>query len=139
VVLTALSDVWLRVYEAGGSKLYENTLKAGERYEVPATAKSPQILTGRPDAVRVSVGGREIPPLGAANKTIADVSLLPADLLARASGAASPAPTTPAPSAPVPARVQPAARAASQQPSTSAPAAAPSPAPDAATRPAGTP
>lgn len=88
VVLTATSDVWLRIYDGkGGPKLREGTLKAGDRYEVPATATHPLILTGRPDGLKVTVGSREIPALGAANKTIADVSLLPADLLARASGA----------------------------------------------------
>jgi len=94
VALTATSDVWLRVYDGnGGPRLYENTLKAGERFEVPATAQRPQILTGRPDALRVTVGQTEIPQLGPAQRTISDVSLLPADLLARAQG--------PAPAAPV--------------------------------------
>jgi hypothetical protein len=84
-VLTATSDVWLRVYEGnGGPRLYENTLKAGDRFEVPATARQPQILTGRPDALRVTVGQTAIPQLGQAERTISDVSLLPADLLARA-------------------------------------------------------
>jgi cytoskeleton protein RodZ len=92
VVLTATSDVWLRVYDGkGGPKLFENTLKAGERYEVPATANAPQILTGRPNALRVAIGSTVIPALGATEKTIADVSLLPADLVARAA-AAQPAP-----------------------------------------------
>ena len=93
VVLTATADVWLRIYEGnGGPKLFENTLKAGERYVVPATAKAPQILTGRPNALQVAVGSTVIPALGAAEKTIADVSLLPADLVARA----APAPPAPA-------------------------------------------
>jgi cytoskeletal protein RodZ len=111
VVLTATNDVWLRVYEAGGAKLYENTLKAGDRYEVPATAKQPQILTGRPDALRVTVGATAIPPLGLPEKTIADVSLLPADLLARTTQApqpATPAPATPSGPAPAPAATAPA-------------------------------
>lgn len=97
VVLTATGDVWLRIYEAnGGPKLFENTLKAGERYEVPGTAKAPQILTGRPNALQVAVGSTVIPALGAAEKTIADVSLLPADLVARA----APVPPAPAPQRP---------------------------------------
>lgn len=95
VVLTAAEEVWLRVYEAGGRKLYEGTLGAGERYEVPAAAASPQILTGRPNALRVSVGATAIPPLGPPEKTIADVSLRPADLLARLQG--TPPQTIPAP------------------------------------------
>lgn len=95
VVLTAAEEVWLRVYEAGGRKLYEGTLGAGERYEVPAAAASPQILTGRPNALRVSVGATAIPPLGPPEKTIVDVSLRPADLLARVQG--TPPQTIPAP------------------------------------------
>jgi cytoskeletal protein RodZ len=98
VVLTATSDVWLRVYEGNrGPKLFENTLKAGERFEVPATAQQPQILTGRPDAIQVTVGQTAIPQLGPAQRTISDVSLLPADLLARAQGPAPAAPVAPAP------------------------------------------
>jgi hypothetical protein len=105
-VLTATSDVWLRVYEGnGGPKLYESTLKAGERYVVPATAKAPQILTGRPNALQVAVGSTVIPALGPAEKTIADVSLLPADLVARAAAA------PPAPAQPPPAPQRPAASA----------------------------
>lgn len=84
VILTATNDVWLRVYEAdGGPRIHEGMMKAGERYEVPATAKRPQILTGRPDAITVTVGTTAIPQLGPAERTISDVSLLPADLLAR--------------------------------------------------------
>ncbi|HEV2748234.1 MAG TPA: helix-turn-helix domain-containing protein [Allosphingosinicella sp.] len=84
VVITATQEVWFRVYEGnGGPRIAERTLRAGERYEVPATAKAPQLLTGRPDAIRVTVGTTEIPPLGEPERTISDVSLLPADLLAR--------------------------------------------------------
>jgi transcriptional regulator with XRE-family HTH domain len=85
VVLTATDEVWLRVYDGkGGPALFQNSLKPGERFEIPATASRPMIRTGRPNALRVTVGNREIPPLGQAERTIADVSLLPADLVARA-------------------------------------------------------
>lgn len=98
VVLTATDEVWLRVYEADGRRLYEATMKAGDRYEVPAAASRPQILTGRPNAVQVSIGSTRLPPLGPAETTVADVSLLPADLLARGSGPpAASAPTADAP------------------------------------------
>lgn len=99
VVLTATDEVWLRVYEADGPRLFESTLKPGDRYDVPATAKRPQIRTGRPDALNVTVGSTPVAPLGPAETTVADVSLLPADLLARGS-AQAPAPTAPAPQAP---------------------------------------
>src|SRR3546814_12372797 len=64
----------------------------GERYVVPATAERPQILTGRPNAPRVTVGTTAIPPLGPAARTISDVSLAPADLMARLQPAATPLP-----------------------------------------------
>lgn len=98
VVLTATDEVWLRVYEAsGGAPLFEGVLNAGQRYQVPATAQAPQIRTGRPQALRVTVGSTEIPPLGEPETTIDDVSLLPADLAARASGTAAGALPPPGP------------------------------------------
>ena len=107
VVLTATDEVWLRVYEAeGGTRLMERLMQPGERYEVPATARAPLLLTGRPDALRVTVGNTEIPQLGPAEQTISDVSLRAADLAARLrSGGrqgAAPAARTPA-AAPAPA------------------------------------
>lgn len=102
VVLTATDEVWLRIYEAGGKRLYEATMKPGDTYEVPATATRPQILTGKPEALRVTIGGTEIPPLGEAEKTISDVSLLASDLLARPAANAAPAANGPAVPAPGP-------------------------------------
>lgn len=85
VALTAIDEVWLRIYEAnGGAALFEGVMKAGQRFEVPATAVAPQIRTGRPQALRVTVGNSEIPPLGQPEQTISDVSLKAADLAARA-------------------------------------------------------
>lgn len=97
VVLTATEPVWLRVYEGNGGERYlEKVLQSGETFTVPATAKDPQILTGRPQAVRVTVGTTVIPPLGTPERTIADVSLKADALLARAQAAPAPSPA-PAP------------------------------------------
>jgi len=99
VVLTATEEVWLRIYEGnGGPKIFEGVMTAGQRFEVPASAQAPQIRTGRPQALRVTVGTTEIPPLGQPEQTITDVSLRAADLTARAGGQQ---PGQPAP-APVP-------------------------------------
>jgi cytoskeleton protein RodZ len=92
VAITATEEVWLRIYENNGPKLYEGTLRAGERYQIPPQANAPQILTGRPNAIQVTVGATAIPPLGEPEKTIADVSLKPADLLARLQPGGAPAP-----------------------------------------------
>lgn len=87
VVLTAVEDVWLRIDEPGGAAaLYQGTLKAGERYEVPAAAQAPQVRTGRPQSLRVTVGTTAIPPLGPPDRTISKVSLRATDLVARAQG-----------------------------------------------------
>ncbi len=97
VVLTATGDVWLRIYDQTGERLLEKQMAKGERYEVPANANNPMILTGRPDLLAVTVAGRPIPPLGTAERTIADVPITAAALLSRppaplpsADGAASP-------------------------------------------------
>jgi len=93
VVLAATEEVWLRVYEAeGGEKLFEGTLNAGQQYRIPAGARRPQLLTGRPNVLRVTVGQTVIPPLGPAEQRVRDVSLLPADLVARAQSGAPPPP-----------------------------------------------
>lgn len=98
VVLTAIEDVWMRVYDAGGGPaLFQDILKAGQTYQVPATAQAPQIRTSRPQALRVTVGSTVIPPLGPPEKLVSNVSLRAADLVARAQG--QPAPATPAPTA----------------------------------------
>lgn len=101
VVMTAVNEVWLRIYEPGGKRLFEGTLAQGKTYTVPETAQNPMILTGRPDSLAVTVGGQAIPPLGTAERTISDVPVSAAALLARKAnpqeGDAAPAPAGAAP------------------------------------------
>jgi cytoskeleton protein RodZ len=84
VVLTATAPVWLRIYDATKTKLLEKEMATGESFTVPANADNPQILTGRPDALKVTVGGRAVAPLGTAEKAIKDVGISAAALAARA-------------------------------------------------------
>lgn len=103
VVFTANDDVWLRIYDEAGDRLKDGLMKKGESFTLPATARNPMILTGRPQALTVTVGGKPIAPLGAPDRTISDVPVSAAALLARAAlapaaPAASPAPVA-APSA----------------------------------------
>jgi cytoskeleton protein RodZ len=83
VVLTATEEVWLKIYDADGKRLFENTMKANEQYRVPKDANGPMILTGRPDALTVTVGGKPVPTLGTAKRTISDVGISASALLAR--------------------------------------------------------
>jgi len=97
VVLTATDTVWLRISDATGKRLFEKQMVAGESYTVPPDANGPTILTGRPNALRVTVGGVEVPPLGEPEKTIKDVGISAEALRARAAPATA-TPPVPAPS-----------------------------------------
>lgn len=97
VTLTATQAVWLRVYDASGKRLFEKEMVPGERYDVPQDANGPMINLGRPESVRVTVNGSDVAPLGAPGRSIKDVPISAAALLARGSGAAPAA--TPAPAA----------------------------------------
>ncbi|MEC3911963.1 RodZ domain-containing protein [Sphingobium sp. CR2-8] len=83
VVFTAVDDVWLRIYDEAGERLKDGLMKKGESFTLPTTAKGPMILTGRPQALSVTVGGKAVAPLGSPDRTIADVPVSAAALLAR--------------------------------------------------------
>ena len=83
VVLTATEPVWMKIYDAEGKRLFENEMAAGDTFTVPADADDPQILTGRPDALTVTIDGQVVPQLGTAERTIKDVGVSAAALLAR--------------------------------------------------------
>jgi cytoskeleton protein RodZ len=95
VVLTANDAVWVKIYDADNKRLFESEMKAGDSFTVPADAKNPMIVTGRPQALTVTVGGKAVAALGAAETTIKDVGVSSAALLAR-----KPADETAAPAAP---------------------------------------
>jgi cytoskeleton protein RodZ len=124
VVFTANDDIWLRIYDEAGERLKDGLMKKGESFTLPANARNPMILTGRPQALTVTVGGKPIAPLGAPDRTISDVPVSAAALLARVAPAAAPGAAAPvAPSAaqtppvrPVTGSVAPAVPAASPAP-----------------------
>jgi transcriptional regulator with XRE-family HTH domain len=101
VVLTALQPVWIRVYQKNGPALFERVLGAGQAYRVPPTVAAPLLRTGKPEALRITVGSAIAPPVGAAATTVGDVSLLGPDLMhagqARGSGPQSAQNPPPAP------------------------------------------
>lgn len=83
VVLTATDTVWIKVYDADKKRLFESEMKAGDSFTVPADANNPMIVTGRPQSINVTIGGKAVAPLGAADHTIADVGISAASLIAR--------------------------------------------------------
>ena len=86
VTLTAQADVWMRVSDSGRT-ITEQTLAAGQSYQVPAGAQAPTLRVGRPESLRVTVGQTQVPQLGPSGQPIGNISLRAQDLLARASGA----------------------------------------------------
>lgn len=83
VVLTARETVWIKIYDAENKRLYENEMKPGDRFTVPADANNPMIVTGRPQVIDVTIGGKPVPALGSGERSIADVGVSAPALLAR--------------------------------------------------------
>ncbi len=96
VTLTALQPVWFEVREKDGAVIHMGQLTPPETYDVPATATAPVMKTGRPEALRITVGGKEIPAIGPSGRSASNVSLLPADLVRGPAARPAPAPGTPA-------------------------------------------
>ncbi len=84
VVFTALKDdVWVRFYDGSGERLLEKVMAAGERYAVPVEADDPQINTGQPEALSITVGGEPIGNLSNESEVISDISVTAEALIAR--------------------------------------------------------
>ena len=99
VVLTGLSEVWIGFDDATGKTENWRTLDAGETYEVPAAyIEQFTLRTSRPQALKITVGGRDVGATGPADTLVKGISLKPADLVARAEGSGRTA-TVPLPKA----------------------------------------
>ena len=97
VVFTALEKgVWVKFYDADGRQLMQGEMLQGESYTVPANVQGPLLATARPTALAITVGGTPIAPLADTDRTLKDVPVTPAALLARQAAGATPsaAPTT---------------------------------------------
>ena len=102
VVLTATSATWVRVYDRNDKVLLEKEMTAGESWPVPGDADAPMIRTGRADALKVSIDGVEVAPLGPGERTVRDVGISAAALNARPAATNLPAANPTAASPPMP-------------------------------------
>lgn len=101
VVFTARGEAWVRFYNADGDVLMESVMNEGDTYTVPADANEPQLRTGRPDLLDITVGGRSLPRLAEDDQVMSDIPVNAEALLARSEGAMqTPAPTGTAGGAP---------------------------------------
>ena len=90
VVLTATTPVWLRITDGSKTALFQKEMSAGDSYQLPLTATDPKILTGRPDALKVTIDGREVAPLGGPKTTVRNLGISAAALNARTPVASQP-------------------------------------------------
>lgn len=95
VVLTATAPAWVQVTDQG-RKLFEGQMAVGQSFQVPATAVAPTLRVGAPEALRITVGTSEVPPVGPAGQVTSNVSLRPADLTRPRPQGQTPTPATPA-------------------------------------------
>ena len=96
VVITAtMPSVWIKVTDAQGKQLVQKVLSDGETWTVPDGASKPMLRVGRADGLKITYGGKVVPPLSDKSVVMGDVSLVPADLAARAAGQSAP-PAAPA-------------------------------------------
>jgi hypothetical protein len=106
VTITATEQAWIQVKD-GARVIKEGVLEPGQSFAVPPTASAPSLLTGKAEALRITVGTQAAPQVGPAATRIANVSLLGADLMrgpaptpANAPVTASPAPARSTPASP---------------------------------------
>lgn len=83
VVLTATDSVWVKIYDADNKPLFESEMVEGDRFTVPKDANKPMIVTGRPNAINVTIDGKLVPALGLPERTIVDVEISASALTTR--------------------------------------------------------
>lgn len=84
VVFTSLIDgAWVKFYDGAGERLFEGQMARGQSFTVPADAQQPQVWTGRPDALAITIGGRPVPKLAETEGVMRDVPVTAEALLAR--------------------------------------------------------
>ena len=86
VVFTAEGETWVRFYDGEGRVLREGTLTEGDSFTLPADAQNPQLITGRPDRLAITIGGRPVRKLSTEVETLQDVPISAEALLARTDG-----------------------------------------------------
>ncbi len=69
-------------------------MNTGDSYTIPADADGPQVWTGRPYALAITIGGQSVPKLTEEDTVVRDVPVTAEALLARSETPATPTPVT---------------------------------------------
>lgn len=88
VILTATEPAWIHITDQGRT-LFQGVLNTSQTYQVPPTATAPLLRAGKPEALRITVGGTATPPVGEAGRVASNVSLRGADLMNQGQPAAA--------------------------------------------------
>lgn len=84
VVFTSLEDgVWVKFYDGAGERLMEKQMAKGERYTVPAGVQGPQVWTGQPEALSITIGGQQIGNLSLESEIVRDIPVTAEALVSR--------------------------------------------------------
>ncbi|HQV02038.1 MULTISPECIES: helix-turn-helix domain-containing protein [unclassified Novosphingobium] len=93
VVFTALDGkVWVKFTDGAGNQLFQKEMVQGESWTVPADQTDVRIMTARPEALAITIGGQSVPKLAEVQTTIRDVPVTASALLSRGTAAAVPVP-----------------------------------------------
>ena len=84
-----MDGTWVKFYDANGERLFEAQMNEGDSYTIPANANGPQVWTGHPYALAITVGGQEVPKLSLIDEVIKDMPVSAAALAARGAVPAS--------------------------------------------------
>ncbi len=95
VLISASETVWFSLEDGNGRGQFDLTLNAGEFYTVKPSQRGLFLRTGRPQSLRLVVGDRRMPQLGAADATVSGIGLDAASLSQLASNPPSTAAVLP--------------------------------------------
>ncbi len=80
VIIHATDAAWIRVSDGDAAVVFQGTLAAGGRYEVPERVTAPLLRAGNAGAVYVLVDGAPYGPVGGSGSVIKNLSLRAADI-----------------------------------------------------------
>jgi hypothetical protein len=83
IVVHATDAAWIRVRDGDDVVVFQGTLAAGGRFEIPQRVTAPLLRAGNAGSVYVLVDGAPYGPVGTSDRVVKNLSLLAADIESR--------------------------------------------------------
>jgi len=80
IAIQATDAAWIRVRDGNLGVVFEGTLSAGDRYDLPDRVATPLLRAGNAGAVFVLIDGAPYGPIGRPNRVVKNVSLRASDI-----------------------------------------------------------